>query len=120
MDSKYFYLNDGEGVNIFIVDTGIYLDHYDYYGRATVMGDVFGEGGYDCHGHGTSAASLAAGTYSGVAKQANIIAYRVLNCDGYGYFTDLYKVIVYSTLRRLSYFFFRRFLRLLRSILLLA
>ena len=38
----------------------------------------------DCNGHGTHIASVAAGNIYGVAKDADIISVRVLDCSGAG------------------------------------
>jgi subtilisin family serine protease len=38
----------------------------------------------DCDGHGTHVAGTIAGTAHGVAKQANVVAVRVLDCAGSG------------------------------------
>lgn len=38
----------------------------------------------DCEGHGTHVASTAAGRTVGVAKEAKIVAVRVLDCSGSG------------------------------------
>ena len=42
----------------------------------------------DCEGHGTHVASTAVGRTVGVAKEAKIVAVRVLDCSGSG--TTLY------------------------------
>jgi PKD repeat protein len=39
----------------------------------------------DCYGHGTAVAGIAASLAYGVAKDANLWAARVLDCDGIGY-----------------------------------
>jgi subtilisin family serine protease len=38
----------------------------------------------DCDGHGTHVASIAAGRSVGVAKEADVVAVRVLDCNGTG------------------------------------
>lgn len=38
----------------------------------------------DCLGHGSALASIAAGSIFGVAKAANIIGVKVLDCGGHG------------------------------------
>ena len=38
--------------------------------------------GKDCNGHGTHIAGIAAGLYSGVAKNANLYSMRIMGCTG--------------------------------------
>jgi subtilisin family serine protease len=78
---------DGQGVRVYVVDTGIRSSHEEFAGRmatgrSTVDGDASTN---DCHGHGTHVASSAAGASFGVASQATVIAVRVLDCSGAGY-----------------------------------
>lgn len=42
----------------------------------------------DCDGHGTHVASTAVGRSVGVAKDAKVVAVRVLDCDGSGTISD--------------------------------
>ncbi|CAG8843407.1 42992_t:CDS:2, partial [Gigaspora margarita] len=87
LDGKYTYPNSsGQGVNIFIVDTGIRKTHKEFGGRAK-SGSVFCggcESDDDENGHGTNCASIAAGKTFGVAKKATLIAVRVLDANGSG------------------------------------
>ncbi|KAG8829857.1 subtilisin-like serine protease [Serendipita sp. 399] len=75
----------GNGVDIYIIDSGINIGHTDFGGRAR-WGKTFG--GYtpdeDGLGHGTHVAGIAGGNRFGVAKRANLIAVRVLGPDGNG------------------------------------
>ncbi|CAI2180689.1 20251_t:CDS:1 [Funneliformis geosporum] len=80
----------GEGVNIFIIDTGISTTHSEFEGRAKSL-SAFCDGCNedDENGHGTHVASIAAGKTLGVARKANLISVRVLNADGAGKNSDV-------------------------------
>jgi subtilisin family serine protease len=86
LDGKYTYNATGAGVTAYDLDTGIRATHVDFGGRASIGYDAVGDGqnGVDCNGHGThTAGSIASATY-GMAKQARVVAVRVLSCDGSG------------------------------------
>ena len=93
-------LNDsgytGSGVKLAIVDTGINSSHSEFSGR-TISGYDFstGTGGYssDVNGHGTHVASIAAGNRDavgmrGVAYDATLYSYKLLNDSGSVAMTD--------------------------------
>ncbi|NBN89691.1 MAG: hypothetical protein EBV24_05150 [Actinobacteria bacterium] len=92
LDGVYGPPATGEGVQIYMIDTGVRATHVDLAGRVIHGADVVGpdERGVpatpadDCDGHGTHTAALAAGTEHGVAKRATIVAVRVLDCYGEG------------------------------------
>jgi len=75
----------GVDVTAYIVDTGVYVEHEDFGGRA-----VFGfkaESSWsntDGNGHGTHVASTTGGTTYGVAKDVKIVAVKVLSDSGSG------------------------------------
>lgn len=75
----------GKGVDMYILDTGVYPDHQEFTGRVSPTGyGTNGSGSDDCYGHGTRVASTAAGKTTGVAPDARIISVRVIGCDGKG------------------------------------
>jgi subtilisin family serine protease len=85
-DDEYDAPNTGSDVNVYVIDTGIYADHRDFGGRASVGTDTVGDGrnGKDCEGHGSHVAGTIAGTRYGIAKEANVFGVRVLDCEGSG------------------------------------
>ncbi|EFG06969.1 S8 family peptidase [Streptomyces clavuligerus] len=86
LSTTYTYNTTAAGVNAYIIDTGIRTSHSDFGGRASVGTDTVGGGqnGQDCQGHGTHVAGTVGGGTWGVAKGVNLIAVRVLNCQGSG------------------------------------
>jgi subtilisin family serine protease len=86
LSRTYTYNNNGAGVTVYVIDTGIQTSHSQFGGRAAVTLDVIGDGrnGQDCNGHGTHVAGTIGGSTYGVAKGVNLRAVRVLNCSGSG------------------------------------
>lgn len=79
-----FNANGGQGVKVYVVDSGINIRHQDFEGRASWGATFTNDGDYDNHGHGTHCAGTVGGKKFGVAKKAQLIAVKVLGADGYG------------------------------------
>ena len=86
LDGKYVYAADGADVTAYIIDTGILTTHTEFGGRATEGFTAINDGGgaTDCHGHGTHVAGTVGGSTYGVAQAVNLVAVRVLGCNGSG------------------------------------
>ncbi|QDQ15251.1 S8 family peptidase [Streptomyces spectabilis] len=84
LSGTYTYRTTAPDVRVYVIDTGLRTTHQEFGGRASVGVDTVGDGqnGNDCHGHGTHVGAIAAGRTYGVAKQASVVAVRVLNCQG--------------------------------------
>lgn len=92
----------GKGVNVAVIDTGVDYRHPDLGGsqsqgvfNAKVVGgkDIYNEDSdpMDDNGHGTHVAGIIAanGSLKGVAPDAKIYAYKVLNENGKGYYSGV-------------------------------
>ncbi|CAO3572905.1 unnamed protein product [Mortierella alpina] len=75
----------GSGVTAYIVDTGIFVEHAEFKGRAK-FGANFIQGSKDTdeNGHGTHVAGTIGGTTYGVAKKVNLVGVKVLDAEGSG------------------------------------
>lgn len=98
---SYSWSNEdtGSGVCAYVMDTGINIEHTDFEGRA-VHGFISSsiaesEDSKDYKGHGTHVAGKIAGSVFGVAKEANLIAVKVLDRNGAGTTIDLIEGLQY-------------------------
>ncbi|KAA1471520.1 serine protease [Dentipellis sp. KUC8613] len=90
LNYKYSYDSTaGSGVDIYVVDTGIFTTHSDFGGRAKWGATFGGYANADGNGHGTHVSGTAAGTRFGVAKAAHLIAVKVLSDQGSGQVSDI-------------------------------
>ncbi|WP_231492278.1 S8 family peptidase [Glycomyces sp. NRRL B-16210] len=91
LEEAYEYNWTGDGVDAFILDTGINDAHLDFADRIGEGYDFIDDDAdpYDCHGHGTHVAGTVGGTTYGVAKNVTIRAVRVLDCAGSGSYSAI-------------------------------
>lgn len=84
LDDEFSYSYSGDDVTIYVIDSGIRTTHDDFDGRASHVyqaNDDWEPAGTDCLGHGTAVASAAGGSEWGVAKDANLAAVRIDDCE---------------------------------------
>jgi len=86
----------GQGTEIYVIDTGIHVNHEDFGGRAK-WGVAYADGGTqtDGNGHGTHCAGTAGGTKYGIAKLATLVAVKVLGASGGGTWEDVVAGVTY-------------------------
>lgn len=96
--NKYLFDDQGgEGVTSYVIDTGINVKHKDFDGRA-VWGKTIpvNDEDLDGNGHGTHCAGTIASKHYGVAKQAEVVAVKVLRSNGSGSMSDVIKGVEYA------------------------
>ena len=98
LDGSYSPEGTGEGVDVYIFDTGIRYTHDEFEGRASYGGydaiDALtgtNRQGLDCNSHGTHCAGTVGGKTYGVAKKATLYSIRVLGCTGSGAISGIIK-----------------------------
>ncbi|KUJ09778.1 serine protease [Mollisia scopiformis] len=96
--NKYLYAADaGEGVDVYVIDTGTSIKHVDFEGRAhwgaTIPANDADEDG---NGHGTHCSGTVGGKKYGVAKKAEIYAVKVLRSNGSGTMADVVKGVEWA------------------------
>ncbi|KAK2756533.1 serine protease [Arachnomyces sp. PD_36] len=96
--NKYLYTEDGgEGVDVYVIDTGTNTEHVDFEGRAhwgkTIPAN---DQDIDGNGHGTHCSGTVAGSKYGVAKKAEVYAVKVLGTNGSGSMSDVVKGVEWA------------------------
>lgn len=87
----------GAGVTSYVIDTGIYIDHSQFDGRASWGKTIPAETeDKDDHGHGTHCAGTIASKEYGIAKKAKVVAVKVLGWDGSGTMSDVVKGVEFA------------------------
>jgi len=87
LDGNYIFPdNSGAGVNAYIIDTGIFIEHPKFAGRAIWGIDTADKPPIkaDNNGHGTHVAGTVVSDTYGLARAATAIAVKVLGANGSG------------------------------------
>ncbi|KAK3903312.1 peptidase S8/S53 domain-containing protein [Staphylotrichum tortipilum] len=74
----------GAGTCSYVIDTGIYVGHSQFGGRATFLANYADSSNTDGNGHGTHVAGTIGSDAYGVAKKTKLYAVKVLGADGSG------------------------------------
>jgi subtilisin family serine protease len=84
--NTYYYNSQasGSGVYAYVLDTGIFIEHDDFGGRASYGANFVDQVGPDQNGHGSHCAGTIGGTTYGIAKSVKLIAVKVLGRTGSG------------------------------------
>lgn len=80
MNQSYTYNSNGEGVNVYVIDSGIDDTHHLLAGHVVQAFDNVGDGRVSCGDHGTSVASIIGGE-TGVANGVTLHSVRVFDCN---------------------------------------
>ncbi|KAJ3162262.1 hypothetical protein HDU88_006746 [Geranomyces variabilis] len=92
LDGGYTYPDSaGKGVDIYIVDTGININHTEFEGRAKwgITTSSTDTARIDDHGHGSHVAGIAGGKTYGASKLSTLIAVKALASNGSGPYSDV-------------------------------
>jgi len=86
----------GDGVDVYIIDTGINVNHAEFEGRASWGKTIPQDVDEDANGHGTHCAGTIGSRKFGVAKAAKLIAVKVLGSNGSGSMSDVVGGVVWA------------------------
>jgi len=96
LDYDEVYLS-GSDVDVYVIDTGILVEHLEFEGRARFAFNNVDQNNTDCNGHGTAVAALVGGKLFGVAKKVSLIAVKPLACSGSGTYANIIAAIDFVT-----------------------
>ncbi|CEL52675.1 hypothetical protein RSOLAG1IB_05880 [Rhizoctonia solani AG-1 IB] len=97
--NQYVYdPHGGEGVDVYVIDTGINVNHEEFEGRAHWGHTVpQNDEDKDGNGHGTHCAGTIASRKYGVAKKAQVHAVKVLGSNGSGSMADVVAGVTWAS-----------------------
>ncbi|MFM2394374.1 MAG: hypothetical protein RLZZ546_2356 [Bacteroidota bacterium] len=101
LNNKYYHpVHGGANVDVYVIDTGIDIKHPEFEGRATWGSNFVDNVNTDCNSHGTHVAGTIGSKTFGIAKKTNLVAVKVLNCEGSGSFSGILASFEYVIKRK--------------------
>lgn len=99
---SYFYDGDARGsdVNVYIIDSGLQVNHPEFESRAQHGIDLTQDGEGDTNGHGTHVAGIIGSKTYGVAKDATLIEVKTLDKTGQGSLGKILEALQFATSHR--------------------
>lgn len=92
-----FRRNDtNTNIDMYIIDTGIDVNHTQFEGRAKWLANFADDEDEDCNSHGTHVAGIVGSKNYGVCVDANLYAIKVLNCRGSGTLSSVIQGIAFA------------------------
>jgi oryzin len=76
-----YHESAGEGMFAYVIDSGIYIEHNEFEGRASLGYSAVPEDHVDTQGHGTHVAGIIGSRLYGVAKKSQLISVKIFG-DG--------------------------------------
>ncbi|KAG5421190.1 hypothetical protein I9W82_000280 [Candida metapsilosis] len=105
-NKQYPYIYDnqfmGQGVNAYVIDSGVEVSHPEFEGRASAGIDFTNEGSGDANGHGTHVAGLIGSSTYGVAKNVSIVEVKALSSNGAGSLSTILSAIDFVVNHRID------------------
>lgn len=98
LDGAYEYNYDGTGVQVYVIDTGIFAAHQQFGSRVKCGPNLVGVGGNGCadtQGHGTHVAGTIGGVSVGVAKKVELIDLNVFGSSNGAFFSTILAALEY-------------------------
>eukprot|EP01062_Namystynia_karyoxenos_P019946 TRINITY_DN1753_c0_g1_i6.p2 TRINITY_DN1753_c0_g1~~TRINITY_DN1753_c0_g1_i6.p2 ORF type:complete len:401 (+),score=131.29 TRINITY_DN1753_c0_g1_i6:74-1276(+) len=89
----------GQGVTVYVLDTGVRITHEEFGGRAEWGANFAGGADQDNNGHGTHCAGTIGGKTYGLAKAATIVAVKVLGDSGSGSYDGIISGVEWTVSR---------------------